>query len=151
MNALAHSMGQGLVLLVDYGYAGSAYYRPERDQGTLVCFHRHRAYEDPLRWSGLCDITANVDFSAAAHAAHDAGFKVSGFTTQAFFLMGNGLEAMLVESDPEDTISHLQRVQEAKTLTLPARMGERFKVLALSKDLDLLLPAFHSADWRGRL
>ena len=151
MNALDHAMGQGLVLLVDYGYTGSDYYRPERNRGTLICFHRHRAHEDPLRWPGLCDITANVDFSAAAHAAHDAGFEVSGFTTQAFFLMGNGLETMLAESDPEDTVSHLRRSQEAKTLTLPARMGERFNVLALSKDLDLLLPAFQPADWRGRL
>ena len=151
MQALADFLTQGAALLVDYGYTGREYYRPERNGGTLLCHYRHRAHEDPLLWPGLCDITANVDFTAAAHAADDAGLQVAGFTTQAFFLLGNGLETLLQDSDPTDPAAHLPLVQEAKTLTLPGEMGERFKVLALTKDLAMPWPAFAPADWRGRL
>ena len=151
MNALADFLEQGAVLLIDYGYTGREYYRPERHGGALLCHYRHRAHDDPLLWPGLCDITANVDFTAAAHAAEDAGLRVAGFTTQAFFLIGNGLETLLQASDPADPAAHLPLVQEAKTLTLPGEMGERFKVLALSKDVETSWPAFALADWRGRL
>ena len=151
MQALADRLEAGAALLIDYGDTGRAYYRPERVGGTLRAHYRHRAHEDALLWPGLCDLTADVDFSAVAHAALDAGLQVAGFTTQAFFLFGNGLEALLQASDPNDPATHLPLVQEAKTLTLPGEMGERFKVLALTRGLEMDVPAFALADWRGRL
>ena len=151
MRALAGFLEAGAALLVDYGDTNRAYYRPERNGGTLRCYYRHRVHGDPLLWPGSCDLTADVDFSAAAHAAEDAGLRVAGFTTQAFFLLGNGLETLLGASDPSDPATHLPLAQEAKTLTLPGEMGERFKALALCKGLDMPWPAFALADWRGRL
>ena len=49
--------------------------------------------------------------------------------------MGCGLERLLADSDPEDVQRHLQLMQGAKRLTLPSEMGERFKVLGLSRGL----------------
>lgn len=134
IKALADSLLQGLVLLIDYGYSSREYYHPQRNRGTLNCHYRHRAHPDPFIWPGLQDITSQVDFSSLDTAAMAYGFEHSAFTNQAFFLLGLGLEGLLGESDL-DPQQHLQRLQAVKRLTLPNEMGERFKVLGLGKGL----------------
>ena len=151
LQAVAASMAQGYVLLFDYGYTRREYYHPERRQGTLMCHFRHRAHADPYLLPGLQDITANVDFSAVAEAAVDAGFAVAGYTTQAHFLIDNGLDQLLAAADPADTRNHLQLMQGAKKLMLPGEMGERFKVIALARATEPELSGFGSRDLRGRL
>jgi SAM-dependent MidA family methyltransferase len=142
---------KGLVLLVDYGYPVQEYYLDERDSGTLVCHYQHRAHADPLWYPGLQDITAFVDFSAVAHAAVDAGFDVSGYTSQAMFLLGCGLGELHQSSVNDDPKQQLLLAQQIKTLTLPSEMGERFKAMALCKKMDLPLMGFAMRDYRNRL
>lgn len=149
--ALADSLARGAALLIDYGYPRAEYYLPERDQGTLMCHYRHRAHADPFWLPGCQDITAFVDFTACAQAAVDAGFDVNGFTTQSAFLISNGLEQLMAESDPNDEVAHLKLSNEVKTLTLPSEMGERFKVLGVSKQIDATLNGFALMDYRWRL
>ena len=144
-------LDQGLVLLIDYGYPVQEYYLDERDSGTLVCHYQHRAHADPLWYPGLQDITAFVDFSAVAHAAVDAGFDVSGYTTQAMFLMGCGLAELHQSVVNDDPAQQLLLAQQIKTLTLPSEMGERFKAMALSKKIELPLMGFAMQDYRNRL
>jgi SAM-dependent MidA family methyltransferase len=142
---------KGLVLLIDYGYPAKEYYLEERNSGTLVCHYQHRAHADPLWYPGLQDITAFVDFTAVAHAAVDAGFGVSGYTSQAMFLLGCGLaelHQMLMSDDPRQ---QLLLAQQVKTLTLPSEMGERFKAIALTRGMDLPLIGFALGDYRNRL
>jgi len=151
LRAVAERMQRGYLLLIDYGYSGDEYYHPQRSQGTLICHFRHRAHADPYLLPGLQDITANVDFSALATAASDAGFSLAGFTTQAHFLIDSGLQELLAESDPADVKRHFERMQGIKKLTLPSEMGERFKVVALARDAPPVLSGFRSKDLRGRL
>ncbi len=151
LRAVAERMQRGYLLLIDYGYSRGEYYHPQRSQGTLICHFRHRAHADPYLLPGLQDITANVDFSALATAASDAGFSLAGFTTQAHFLIDSGLQDLLAESDPLDIKHHLQCMQGVKKLTLPSEMGERFKVMALARDAPPALSGFRSRDLRGRL
>jgi len=99
----------------------------------------------------LQDITANVDFTALARAALQAGFELAGYTTQAHFLIDNGLDRMLSKSDPAALQRHMQVMQGVKKLTLPGEMGERFKVMALARDVPTSLSGFRSRDLRGRL
>jgi SAM-dependent MidA family methyltransferase len=136
IRALAAALQQGAVFLIDYGYPQREFYLPERSTGTLMCHFQHRAHDDPFKLVGLQDITAYVDFSAIADTAHEAGLRVDGFATQAHFLMSCGLEQTLAKSDPDDLINHLELMQGVKKLTLPSEMGERFKVLGLSRDLE---------------
>ena len=150
LQALAQVMGQGALILIDYGYSEREYYHPERSGGTLICHYRHRAHADPLQLVGLQDITANVDFSAVAAAALDAGLSLAGYTTQAHFLINNGLQALLAEASA-DTHQQVQRLQQVKQLTLPTTMGERFKVIGLQKDLELPLQGFVMGDMRAYL
>ena len=144
-------LSKGAALLVDYGYPRREYYHPMRRGGTLMCHYRHRAHPDPLLLPGLQDITAHVDFTAAAEAALAAGLSVEGFTTQAYFLMNTGLGELIGGSDPEDVRRHMMLMQEVKQLTLPSEMGERFKVLGLGRGLTEPLLGFGFQDQRFRL
>lgn len=149
--AIAATLEQGLVLLIDYGYVASEYYHPQRQAGTLMCHYQHRAHTDPLWYPGLQDITAFVDFSDVAYSALEAGFDVSGFTSQAMFLMSAGLDELHQREMSDDVKNQLLLAQQIKTLTLPSEMGERFKVMALTKNYDEPLTGFIMQDLRGRL
>ncbi len=160
INSVAGVLGSGLVLLIDYGYERPAYYHPQRSMGTLMCHYRHRAHDDPFVWPGITDITSQVDFTRLAEAGLDAGLDFSGYTTQAYFLLGTGLQEMSQETDPgsDDPAQqrlHYARMQQIKTLTLPGEMGERFKVLGLEKSGDTVfsmpLLGFMLNDLRDRL
>ncbi len=148
---LKSTLNKGMVLLIDYGYPVQEYYLDERSNGTLICHYQHRAHADPLWHPGLQDITAFVDFSAVAHAAVEAGFDVSGYTSQAMFLMSSGLEELHQAELSDDPKQQLLLAQQIKTLTLPSEMGERFKVMALTKDYDEPLMGFQFMDFRNRL
>lgn len=150
MGSLGDILQQGVALVIDYGFPRNEYYHPQRSQGTLMCHYRHRAHDDPFVYPGLQDITAHVDFTAVAHAAHGAGLRLAGYNTQAFFLMANGLEEFAHSLDVEDP-SYVKLAQQIKTLTMPGEMGELFKVMALAKQFDQPLQGFALQDMRGRL
>lgn len=148
MTSLGASFSRGAMLWIDYGLPRHQYYHPERASGTLRCHYRHRALDDPYRWPGLQDITAWVDFTALAEAAQAAGWVVDGYTTQAAFLIGAGIESELAQLDPVADYNLLQRT---KRLLMPGEMGEAFKVMALAKgELDRP-PALALFDQRARL
>ena len=106
---------------------------------------------DPLWHPGLQDITASVDFSALAEAAVDAGLKVAGYTSQTWFLISAGLHELLADEEHEDGARYLELARQAKILTMPGEMGERFKFMALTRRLDLELVGFVQQDARHRL
>jgi SAM-dependent MidA family methyltransferase len=151
LQTLARVLKQGAILLIDYGYPRAEYYHPQRSSGTLMCHYRHRAHPDPFRWVGLQDITSHVDFSAAAETGVKAGLALAGYTTQAHFLMANGLDRLVAASDTNDLQTHMAMVQGVKRLTLPSEMGERFKVLGLTQSLPSALSGFGLVNLQDRL
>ncbi|MTW21879.1 class I SAM-dependent methyltransferase [Allochromatium palmeri] len=146
--ALSSTLERGLALLIDYGYPRAEYYQPERHMGTLRCHHRHQAHSDPYVQLGLQDITAHVDFTAVAEASVAAGFEPAGFTTQAHFLIGCGIDRLMQAVAPE---AALDQALGAKQLLLPTAMGERFKVLGLAKGVDGPWSGFAMRDLSDRL
>lgn len=151
VRSLADSLAAGLVLVIDYGLPRAELYAAERSMGTLMCHYRHRAHDDPFLWPGLQDITAWVDFTAVAAAGVDAGLTLEGYTTQAAFLAGNGLETMLQEVQEDGTTAGIMQAQQARRLLLPEEMGERFRVLGLSRHLEPALDGFGLVDLANRL
>jgi len=133
---VAVALGEGFLLLADYGLGESEYYAPERSAGTFRCHYRHRAHEDALHWPGLQDLTAWVDFTALADAGLSAGLELAGYTTQAHFLIGAGLEEELAGFESLDERQRLSLSAEVKTLTLPGEMGEAFRFMAFSRAAD---------------
>ncbi|NEX21658.1 SAM-dependent methyltransferase [Thiorhodococcus mannitoliphagus] len=146
MKALADSLTAGLVLLIDYGYPRSAYYQADRHMGTLMCHYRHQAHDDPYRRLGLQDITAHVDFTAVVEAGAAAGLELEGFTTQANFLIGCGIDHILADAEES-----LDLAQGVKQLLLPTAMGERFKVMGLGKKVSGPWSGFCVRDLSDRL
>ncbi len=121
--------------LLDYGAAARELYRPDRAEGTLRCHYRHRAHDDPFVYPGLQDITSWVDFTRTAALAVAVGFSVDGERSQAAWLLG---------TDVPDRFSDMMRTcidrrqssalaQGFKELVLPTEMGERFRVLRLTR------------------
>ncbi len=151
VQSIANLLDAGVVLLIDYGYAAAEYYHPQRDGGTLMCHYRHRAHEDPFVYPGLQDITAHVDFTAIAEAAVSAGLEVRGYNTQGFFLLGNGISELAHSFEALNEQQQVLQAQQMRTLTLPAEMGERFKVIALARDYHQPLRGFALQDLRHQL
>lgn len=146
LRSLADVLQQGLMLFIDYGYPRSEYYHPMREEGTLMCHYQHRAHGDVLRNPGIQDITCHVDFTAVALAAESAELAVAGYTHQAAFLVSCGIQEFYEQA--KDTYAVAQQL---KRLTLPSEMGERFKVIALTKQWDTPLLGFAMLDQRARL
>ncbi len=151
MRALAGGLEQGAVLLIDYGYPERAYYHPAREMGTLLCHYRQRAHGDFLALPGLQDITAHVDFSAVAEAGVEAGLELAGYTSQAQFLLGCGLDGLLAEQQARAGDDLLSLMSSAKQLILPEAMGERFQVIAFTRGVPPALRGFSTRDLRGLL
>lgn len=149
IGAMGACLERGLLLLFDYGLPRSHYYHPQRRSGTLRCHFRHRAHDDPTSNIGLQDITAWVDFTRVAEAAVDCGLEVSGFATQAAFLLALGIEEdVAAVTDP---LAHARLAGEAQRLLLPGEMGEAFKVMALARGLEQDLRGFSLQDLRRSL
>ncbi|MGI9142236.1 MAG: class I SAM-dependent methyltransferase [Fluviibacter sp.] len=152
ITTLAQRLKQGALLLIDYGFPRHEFYHHERTGGTLMCHYRHRAHPDPFYWPGLQDITAHVDFTAIAEAGFDAGLEVTGYCTQAGWLMDAGLLDLLAAEQPADptqmTPASVRTQHAVQTLLSPAEMGEFFKVILLTKDLpgSLRIPGFIRSD-----
>lgn len=142
LNSLYEMLDSGVVLLIDYGYPRSEYYHADRTLGTLICHYQQLVHDDYLWFPGLQDITANVDFTAVAESADDSGFEVYGYTSQASFLIANHLEKLLMRALEEKTEQQYALSQQIRTLTLPSEMGERFKVIGLSKQWAYPLQGF---------
>lgn len=146
VESISESLAAGLVLFIDYGYGRGEYYLPERNTGTLMCHYRHRAHPDPLVYPGLQDITSYVDFTAVAEAGVNNDLELMGYTSQGQFLLAGGLEKLLQGISDMDEKERLQLSQQVQILTLPGEMGDRFKVMALSRGLDRVISGFDFKD-----
>jgi len=149
--AVARSLGRGAVLWFDYGLPRPQYYHPERHEGTLLCHFRQRALEDPFANPGLQDITAWVDFTAVAEAGQAADCDVAGFTTQAWFLAGLGIDREMRALAGDDELGFARLANQARQLMLPGEMGERFKAMAWTRGMERELSGFALKDLRHTL
>ncbi|MFC5576978.1 class I SAM-dependent methyltransferase [Lysobacter niabensis] len=151
IQAVSGGMRRGAMLFVDYGHPRGEFYQPDRHDGTLRAYYRHRMHAEPLLWPGLQDLTASVDFTALAEAGVAAGFDFAGYCSQASYLLGNGMAGVLERIERMHDASEQQRRRnEVKKLTLPSEMGERFQVMGFAKDVEFGV-AFLAGDLSFRL
>ena len=115
----------GAALLIDYGYAEPAF------GSSLQAVQGHQKV-DPFADPGSADLTALVDFSAAAAVAVAGGARHLGTLEQGAFLGAMGIverAAALAQARP-DQAGVLGRALER--LTSPDEMGTLFKVMGLA-------------------
>jgi SAM-dependent MidA family methyltransferase len=157
-SALVRSVGDmletGAILLIDYGFGAAEYYHPQRNQGTLMCHYRQLAHDNPLIHVGLQDITAHVDFSQIASIldmpsspleCKPMAMSLAGYVSQAQFLINCGILSILQQHSPED-VEYMKLAAAAQKLLSPAEMGELFKVICFSKNIDEPLIGFMQGD-----
>jgi len=165
--SLAGSLERAVVLIADYGLPRRQLLHPDRVQGSLRCHYRHHALGDPFFYPGLVDLTTWVDFSSVAEAAELAGFAVAGFTTQAAFLLGAGIDRELsAESAAREAARpqgdslkvdprHVELTRGVRRLMLPGEMGEAVKFMLLTRGIAADFfeeePAFSLQDLRASL
>jgi SAM-dependent MidA family methyltransferase len=142
--SLAQALRRGAAFFIDYGFPASEYYHPQRSGGTLMCHRAHRADPDPLRDVGDKDITAHVDFTGVALAGQDAGFDVLGYTSQARFLLNNGIADAMARAD-------VRARAAAQKLVAEHEMGELFKVIGFAKGCSFDAIGFAAGDRSHRL
>ena len=126
IRTLADRLERGAAFFIDYGFAESEYYHPQRHMGTLMCHRGHLADTDPLADIGMKDITAHVNFTGLALAAQEAGLPTLGYTSQARFLINCGLVPLLADASLTERIA-------AQRLVAEHEMGELFKVIGFYK------------------
>lgn len=146
VSSLANSLQTGAIILIDYGFSAREYYHPQRNAGTLMCHYQQLAHTNPLVYVGLQDITAHVDFTKTAQTGIDNGLELSGFCSQAQFLMNCGILDVLSEVSANDIVRYAPLASAAQKLLSPAEMGDLFKVIGFTKGLDIPLMGFSSGD-----
>jgi SAM-dependent MidA family methyltransferase len=134
---VARALHRGYVVTIDYGHPAEALYAPQRLKGTLLCYYKHTANENPYLHVGEQDMTAHVDFTSLARTGEEGGLSLLGFTDQTHFLMGLGIAQRM-----EGVANQMERSPEArqaflamKQLMAPEKMGRVFKVLIQGKEI----------------
>lgn len=148
VRTVSDQLEQGSIIIIDYGYPEHEYYHPERTTGTLACFRRHEVHFNPYINIGYQDISTHVNFTAIARVACTQGMNLNGFTSLGAFLLDAGLlEYGLDLSD--DATNKLK--SQVLTLTNPTEMGERFKVMELTKNIHASQTGFRQLNQIHRL
>jgi len=141
LQTVGDRLHRGYVLTIDYGYPATRYYHPNRTEGTLQCYYRHRHHSNPYLQVGQQDITAHVDFTALEKQGERCGLETVGLTKQGLFLMALGLGdriARLAQTEaqtPQQLIAVLQRRDALQSLINPLGLGN-FGVLIQSKQVE---------------
>lgn len=134
--ALSGKLKAGAIITIDYGYTMEEYLSPTRNRGTLMCYYRHQAFENPYVRVGEQDITAHVNFSVLKRVGEEEGLKTEGYTEQQYFLMGCGfVEEVERLKETMEQADFEEAMQKIKLLIMPGGMGTTFKVLLQSKGL----------------
>src|SRR5437016_507777 len=128
---IAASIDRGYHLAIDYGYLRDEFYSQPR--GTLMCYWRHQAVEDPYTRIGEQDITAHVNFSDLMDIGSDVGLQTIRFTTQMDYLVGLGILDEIERLAAKGDAASMARLIKIKKLILPDSMGHRFKILVQTK------------------
>jgi len=137
---ITNSLKKGVIFFADYGYGQAEYYHPQRNHGSLTCFYQHKKHHNPLILPGLQDITAHVNFTQVIELAFEHGCQLAGYTNQAsFLLINNLLNIAEQEAKTLNPVDAFNLNHAIKRLTLPTEMGERIKMMALSKNVEIAL------------
>ncbi len=118
------------MVTIDYGYTQELLYHQDRTAGTLMGYHKHKAYEDIFQMEGEMDLTSHINFDALIHYGEKYDIKPESLKSQRQFLVDFGLFDIIkdgVEPTPQEAF-------QLKSLLLPGSMGDVFKVLLQKKE-----------------
>ena len=131
---IARALDRGFVLTIDYGEEAGDLYSSENSEGTLVCYKRHVAGNDPYKNIGQQDITCHVDFTALMRLGEQHGLANVGYSPQRQFLTNLGFASFLGALDTQGLSAARTTLSRMAMSALvdPEEYGD-LKVLAQSK------------------
>jgi len=100
-------------------------------------------YDPPLEHPGEADLTSHVDFQHLAQTALASGMHINGCCHQGDFLIGLGLMERAAALGRDRDVATQESIRVAVERLAGAgegRMGELFKVLAVSSPAIDILP-----------
>jgi SAM-dependent MidA family methyltransferase len=128
----AQRLERGRLLTVDYGLNAEDFLSPQRAQGTLRAYHRHRLVSDVLANPGEQDLTAHVNFTWLRTVGERAGLATETDCSQAGFLTAILQHAWRTGDDFKPWTG--ERTRQFQTLTHPEHLGRAFRVLVQSRN-----------------
>ncbi len=131
LDTLANIQTHGQMIWIDYGFLAHEYFHPQRNMGTIMCYHKHTANTNPLVNIGSQDISCHVNFSVVQNTLQSKNYKIDYFDAQARFLLDYGILDILHTHLKSD--NYLSIAKQAQILLSEAEMGALFKVLICSK------------------
>ncbi len=123
----AGHLGTGWLVTADYGFDEANALRPERANGTLRSYHRHRIADDILAHPGEQDLTAHVDFGAVVRAGEGVGLRTESMVAQGRWLGAIAVE--LLGRGGGEAIWLQSQTRALQTLTHPVHLGKAMRVL----------------------
>ncbi|MEC8996486.1 MAG: SAM-dependent methyltransferase [Pseudomonadota bacterium] len=132
---ISKSINNGIIMIIDYGYNSKEYFLDDRMEGTLVCIHNHQPNFDPLINIGSQDISSFVNFSHISNLAVKNGLTVDGYLPQSSLLLNLGI-LEIFETKDYRADKKVDELNKLKNILLPNTMGEIFKTLVLTKNID---------------
>ncbi|MEM9080648.1 MAG: SAM-dependent methyltransferase [Verrucomicrobiota bacterium] len=129
LSEMAGVLDGGEVVLVDYGFERGDYYVPERREGTLETYGKHRRGRSVFEGMGELDITAHVDWTAVEEDAAEVGLGVVGFERQGSFLTRVGADWLRALEGKVDG----KMVGQFQMLTHPGQLGTKFWVMRVAR------------------
>lgn len=131
---LGRSLGNAVLVLIDYGDEARELSAPYRMDGTLLCYHKHRAHNDPYIMPGEQDLTSHINFTHIRQAAVAAGWDEVWYGTQKKFLVESGIMEKLSSHSITDPFHPVvRRNRSIRQLLLSDGMSELFKVQIFAK------------------
>lgn len=131
---IATSIETGRLIVIDYGDVAEELYAEHRMLGTLMCYRKHQAADNPYCYVGEQDITAHVNFTACIRAAEQVGFTDIRLQTQRQFLVDQGILHKLQNTLGADPFSkEAKRNRAIRQLLISDSMSELFKVFIACK------------------
>jgi SAM-dependent MidA family methyltransferase len=129
VSELGSSLGNAILVLIDYGDEIQELSAPYRMDGTLLCYHKHRAHNDPYLMPGEQDLTSHVNFTHIRETAVRAGWGPIWYGTQKKFLVESGIMEKLSSHSITDPFHPIvRRNRSIRQLLLSDGMSELFKV-----------------------
>ncbi len=128
----ANSLRKGRLIAIDYGFETQEFLSPSRCDGTLRAYRGHRQSEDILASPGQQDLTSHVNFSELIAAGQSCDLRTERLRSQSAFLTRI---LQQIETVPDSFPAWTpRRLRQFQTLTHPAHLGEKFRVLVQRRE-----------------
>jgi SAM-dependent MidA family methyltransferase len=135
VEALSRLVGNGCLLVFDYGYHQADITAGRFSSGSMLGYRDRKVRDDLFASLGRSDITHHVNFDHLVALLQKAGWRKDGEIEQYRFLHQAGVLTMLGGLTVEERMA-------VKWLIMPEGLGSTISVLGFSRGLAIPLPGF---------